>query len=83
MIAHRKKTGKALEVSATVTERQKKLLSIKEYAPLARSPHQAGSRVICNASNTLVYRTGDGDTLPVMRPGAERTHALPSRGIGA
>lgn len=82
----KKETEMLLPFKEGLTPSQRRYLAVGKgyvHANRVRAPDEASSRVFCNASQTDVYRAGDGDPFhQVMRPGAERARALPSKGIG-
>ena len=63
---------------------------LRERAALAQQRAQNAANAptrICAASMPYHdyrdhYRLGDGETVQLQRPGSERAHGLPSRGIG-
>ena len=67
-----------------LTETQRKSLGLQKVPPRHRAPGEATSTTFGNATTPRNYRTGDGDPFhQVVRPGAERAYALPSKGLGA
>ena len=84
----RKSTEKApkyLLPSDTLTATQRRIIAGGDvYTPRKRQSNEATSMTFGNCTTQRDYRTGDGDPFhQVVRPGAERAYALPSKGLEA
>ena len=76
-----KKNPTFLKPQEGLTDTQRKVLNLPRVAPRKRLPGEALPIQFCNASASGTYRTGQGETVAPLRPGATNALNIKSRGF--